>query len=69
MQRRITQNRRVLGYLRVHKSITPLTALSRLGVMRLGARIWELKRDGHSIDSKLVSSGKRHYSKYTLLNQ
>lgn len=66
---RITQNRRVLGYMRQHKSITPLTALSRLGVMRLGARIWELKRAGHSIDSTLIASGNRHYSRYTLISK
>jgi hypothetical protein len=55
---RITQNRRVLGYLRVHKTITPIVALKRLGVMRLGARIWELKRDGHPITSAITKGRK-----------
>lgn len=63
---RITQTRRVLGYLRAHKTITPLTALSRLGVMRLGARIWELKQSGHRISSRLSKGSGRHYAIYTL---
>jgi hypothetical protein len=65
---RITQNRRVLGYMRAHKSITPLTALSRMGVMRLGARIWELKAAGHRISSSIVKGHGKRYAKYTLEN-
>jgi len=63
---RITQNRRVLGFLRAHRTITPLVALKRLGVMRLGARIWELKKDGHRITSSLTKGAGKHYAKYTL---
>lgn len=38
------QTKRVANYLAKHRKITPLEALRDLGVMRLGARIWELRR-------------------------
>ncbi len=64
----ITQNDNVLGYLRLNGSITPAQALRHYGVMRLGARIHELKGKGHSIESKLVKSRNgKHYAKYTLV--
>jgi len=45
----MTQKQRILKYLRDFGSITPLEALRDLGIMRLGARIWELIRDGWPI--------------------
>lgn len=41
-----TQNVRIMEYLDENGSITPLEAMQQLGVMRLAARIEELKRDG-----------------------
>lgn len=38
------QTKLVANYLAKHRRITPLDALRELGVMRLGARIWELRR-------------------------
>jgi hypothetical protein len=38
------QTKLVANYLAKHRKITPLDALRELGVMRLGARIWELRR-------------------------
>jgi hypothetical protein len=64
---RITQNRKILGFMRLHGSITPAQALRTYNVYRLGARIFELKRQGHTITSKLVRSlGGKHYARYTL---
>jgi hypothetical protein len=34
--------------------LTALDALRDFGCMRLGARVWELKRDGHRVESELV---------------
>ena len=39
----MTQNGQILEYLMKHKGITPMDALSEIGCMRLGARIWELR--------------------------
>lgn len=44
-----TQNMRIMEYLTENGSITPLEAMQQLGVMRLAARIEELKRDGAPI--------------------
>lgn len=43
-----------LAYLKRHGSITPLEALRELGVMRLGARIYDLREAGHSIEREMV---------------
>lgn len=48
---RKTQNDRLLSYLKAHRRIDPMTALTKLGVGRLAARIHELKQDGHDIRS------------------
>lgn len=48
----MTQNEMVLDYLRRHGSITPLEALEKLGCMRLGARIYDLRNMGHRIVSE-----------------
>lgn len=46
---------------RGERGITPLEALEVIGTFRLGARIWELKRDGWPIETDMVKtpSGKR----------
>jgi hypothetical protein len=51
----------ILAYLRRGYSITPLDALNLFGCMRLGARIWELRKKGHAIRAawKHLPSGKR----------
>lgn len=69
------QTDRLLAYLQEFGSITPLDALRDLGIMRLGARIWELKRrlpPGYRIDSDLVAIPNRwgqasHVARYTLV--
>lgn len=66
------QTERVLTYMQKHGSITPLQALDDLGIMRLGARIWELKHDGYKIISALENGTNRHgeavrYARYTLM--
>ena len=39
-----TQCDRILQYMHDFGSINPVQAMSDLGVMRLGARIWDLKK-------------------------
>ena len=68
----MTQNEAVLSYMRRHGSITPLDAINDLGILRLGARIWDLRHDGHRILSELVHTANRHgepvkYARYTLM--
>ena len=53
--RRPTQTTRLLEYLRSHRGITQKEAINELGCYRLGARIWELKHDGHQIHTEMVT--------------
>lgn len=66
------QTRRVLEVLRERGTfgLTPLDALGSCGTMRLGARVWELKREGYVVHSEIVRmpSGKR-VARYTLEEQ
>ena len=54
------QNERVLKYMKDFGTITQLQALSDLGVMRLGARIYDLKRAGHMISRRMVTRKNRY---------
>lgn len=54
------QEERILQYLRDFGSITPLQALEDLGVMRLGARIYDLKKAGHPISRRMVTKKNRY---------
>ena len=50
----MTQNERVMQYLREFGTITPLDALRDLGCMRLGARCHELRKQGVRITSEMI---------------
>ena len=61
-----TQNARIIDYLAAGNGLTPIEALRRFGTMRLGARIFELKRQGHPITSVLVRRGETYVALYRL---
>jgi len=50
--RELPQKDRILKYLKDKHSITPKDAMEKLGIMRLGARIWELVREGWPIGTE-----------------
>lgn len=50
----MTQATEILRALKKGRRLTPLEALREFGCMRLGARVWELKRAGHSILSERI---------------
>lgn len=58
-----TQRERLLNYLREHGSITQLEAVNELGIMRLGARVYDLKKHGHRIISEMVQVSNRYGEK------
>ena len=45
----MSQNEMILAYLERNGSITQAEAMNAIGCYRLGARIWELKRQGVKI--------------------
>lgn len=65
----MTQNEQILEYMRENGSITPLEALKEIGCFRLGARIYDLKHEGHLIHSKNETNNGKHYARYYLTEQ
>ena len=53
--------------------VTPLVALQEAGCMRLGARICELKAEGHIFEEKMFSHdgrfGKKSYKGFRLIEE
>ena len=62
--RELPQKDRIMKYFKDFGSITPLEAIRDLGIMRLGARIWELIREGWEIGRDTECS-KNRYGKDT----
>ena len=60
----------LIDYLTRHGSVTPLEALSELGIGRLSARVLELKRSGFGIVTTIVEvptrAGVAHVARYSL---
>lgn len=66
---KIIQKQRVLDYIRETGSITQLEAIKELGVLRLSAVIFDLKKAGHAIKSEMVPVqtryGTAHVARYS----
>lgn len=60
-----TQNDMILRHLRAFGSISPKEALELYGCMRLGARIFELKRQGFDICAGRETARNRRGEKVT----
>ena len=56
----MTQAERVLKYMRDFGSITQLEAIRDISCMRLGARIFDLKREGYAIKKETETSKNRY---------
>ena len=65
----LTQNQRILDYLKSGKTLTPLVALEKFGCFRLSARIFDLRSDGHNIITKNITNDKKTYAEYHLLGK
>lgn len=61
-----SQADRIIDHLATGRKLTPLQALSKFGSLRLGARVYELKQQGHDIRSKLVKRGGKQFAEYWL---
>lgn len=55
------QSAQILNYLKAGYSLTPLDALHMFGSFRLGARVYDLRKEGHDIKKRMIEteSGKR----------
>ena len=70
----MTQCEKVLKYMKDFGSINPQQAMADLGVMRLGARIYDLKRGGVKIKRRMVSGKNRYgdavsFAEYSLMEE
>lgn len=69
----MTQREMILDYMKKNDGITPWEAMKEFGIMRLGARIWDLKNiDGISITKEMVTNKNRYgkrvaYARYKLV--
>ena len=68
---KVTQGAKILKYMQEYGSITPVEAFRDLGVMRLGARIYDLEQQGVKIIHERETSRNRMgenttYSRYRL---
>ena len=58
-----TKQEKVLTHLQTYGNITPLEALNEYGSFRLGAIIFNLRKEGYDIKTNIVP--KKGYAKYT----
>lgn len=68
---KVTQGMKILKYMQDYGSITPVEAFRDLGVMRLGARIYDLEKEGvriaHERENGTNRMGEKvSYSRYRL---
>ena len=62
----MTQNERILKYLKENNGITSLEATLRLNCTRLAARIADLEKMGHKFRHERVKEGKSTFVRYYL---
>lgn len=67
----LNQKALILKFMRDFGSITPVEAIEEFGCYRLGARIWDLRHDGHAIKTHTVTRKNRYgktvsFAKYIL---
>lgn len=68
----MTQREMIIEHLKAHGKITPKEALEQYGVMRLGARIWDIQnKDGIVIETAMKRTKNRfgktvYFAEYSL---
>lgn len=62
----MSQTQQILSHLRQHGAITPIEALRKYGCFRLGARVYDLKRDGHDIQTHIVKRDGKRFARYSI---
>ncbi len=65
-ERHKSQEEQVEDALLRGESITPLDALHRFGAFRLSAIIFNLRKNGYNISTKMVGHGNKKYALYKI---
>lgn len=63
----MSQNEKILTYMRKQGGITAMDALKLCGCFRLSARIHDLRRDGHRIVTETVRRNNSNFAQYWLM--
>ena len=65
------QTEQVLEYMRTNGSIDPLRAFNDLGILRLGARIWDIKESGIPVTGEIKTNPDtgKNWKEYRLVQQ
>jgi hypothetical protein len=61
-----TQNQQVLRYLKTGLELSPALAWRDLGIARLAARVFDLRRQGHPIERRMVKRADARFAVYRL---
>lgn len=61
-----SQRLRILAWLKSGRVLTPLGALRLCGSWRAGARIYDLRRAGYDIKTRMVRKGSKRFAEYRL---
>lgn len=56
----------ILRHLQSGRSLSSLEALERFGCFRLGGRIYDLKKQGHRIETVMVERNGKRFASYRL---
>jgi len=67
MSKTTSQSVAILNYLKTGNSLNPMEALNKFGCFRLAARIGDLRKEGHDIQTEMYSeeNGKK-YAVYSI---
>jgi hypothetical protein len=63
------QSQMILDHLRLGNGITALDSLRLYGVLRLAARIEDLRKEGHTILTQMVRVGDKDVARYLLVKE
>lgn len=67
LQFKSSQSERILAALKSGRKLTPLIALQDFGCLRLGGRIFDLRKLGYKIQSEMIDVGNgKHVACYHL---
>ncbi len=67
MSKTTSQSVAILNYLKTGNSLNPMEALNKFGCFRLAARIGDLRKEGHDIQTEMYSEEKdKKYAVYYL---
>lgn len=61
-----TQNAMVLHHMQTIGPLSPLEALNRYGIFRLGARRYDLIKLGYDVRTRIVKHGRKRFAEYFL---